>query len=828
MALKCTRIWREKALWLLLFIIALCFLGPLFKGEIFFVRDIYKLFLPQKRLLQEFWAAGEWPFWDRYLHGGQPYLASLTNAAVYPLNLLYLVFPLLTAFNLNVALHFFLCAASAYLFVRVLGFSTSASIIVGIAYSSCGLSLSQVNLVHTFFSAAYLPLLFLCWHLFLSENKQRWFVLAVMINVLRLLLGASEHYIIGALLLAGWTFGYPYPLRRALSKGLLWGLLHVFAFGIAAIQLVPAIEMVSQSSRGEGLQYYTFSFWSLSPRRFPELLLPHFSGWVDRLGASDYWARSIDDDTPMTLILSIYWGLPLLFLGFSGGLSARRDRLLPRRVRRFLLATIWLSFLLAAGRYLPMFELIHRSVPLIGTFRFPVKSLWLGIFPMALLAGYAVDCHWGQNRETQGQWRPSKRLLSAMWICSACLAVCVILWWLSPGFSAAFHRFFFLQQEQEVSLHGLRQSFLHAFGIWTLLTLVYHYHSQLKQKWLALLLCGIILLDLMLAGKALLPGMPKELYTETPPVVERIKRVLGDGRLYRTKTPRNPVLLVPENHIVWGTRWNLEILTEYNAASYNIPVIFHEDFDRLANFREVAFRRLLERTAWQQKIPLLSAAGVSVILTDEKFSGPGIEYLGTVPNHSNLVFHLYKNSRYLGKARFVGSWEYVESTEAAEAAMLADRFDPNVHVVLEAEDARSKHFCFRGRGRPKPVPPPVHTGHVECSGAAEIQEVSAGSSSLTFSVTSACDGYLVLQQPFYPGWQLRLDGKPVPILRANLAFSAAFVPRGTHVLHVFYAPVSHTLGLGLSFFFLLSLFLCVCLKIFQRVGRTRLPGQQAL
>ena len=58
--------------------------------------------------------------------------------------------------------------------------------------------------------------------------------------------------------------------------------------------------------------------------------------------------------------------------------------------------------------------------------------------------------------------------------------------------------------------------------------------------------------------------------------------------------------------------------------------------------------------------------------------------------------------------------------------------------------------------------------------------------SLTATVVAPRDGLLVIADPFYPGWTATLDGKPVPILRANFAFQAVPVTAGRHELRLAY------------------------------------------
>lgn len=59
-------------------------------------------------------------------------------------------------------------------------------------------------------------------------------------------------------------------------------------------------------------------------------------------------------------------------------------------------------------------------------------------------------------------------------------------------------------------------------------------------------------------------------------------------------------------------------------------------------------------------------------------------------------------------------------------------------------------------------------------------------------------GYVVLADTLRPGWRVEVDGKPAPLLRAQLAFRAVAVPAGTHTLRFVYRPFSFYLGMAVS------------------------------
>jgi uncharacterized membrane protein YfhO len=79
---------------------------------------------------------------------------------------------------------------------------------------------------------------------------------------------------------------------------------------------------------------------------------------------------------------------------------------------------------------------------------------------------------------------------------------------------------------------------------------------------------------------------------------------------------------------------------------------------------------------------------------------------------------------------------------------------------------------------------------------------------------SSSDTYLVLSELFYPGWHAYVDGKEVPILRANFLLRAISLMPGQHDIVFVYRPMSFFVGAGLSLFTLLLLG-CTYLKYYR-------------
>jgi hypothetical protein len=80
-----------------------------------------------------------------------------------------------------------------------------------------------------------------------------------------------------------------------------------------------------------------------------------------------------------------------------------------------------------------------------------------------------------------------------------------------------------------------------------------------------------------------------------------------------------------------------------------------------------------------------------------------------------------------------------------------------------------------------------------------LRVVDDGPGSLSLEVEATGTAMLVVADSFFPGWQAAIDGRTVPILRANGGLARALqVPAGRHSITMVYRPDSVRLGLEIS------------------------------
>jgi hypothetical protein len=138
------------------------------------------------------------------------------------------------------------------------------------------------------------------------------------------------------------------------------------------------------------------------------------------------------------------------------------------------------------------------------------------------------------------------------------------------------------------------------------------------------------------------------------------------------------------------------------------------------------------------------------------------------------------------RVRFVRAARHVKSDEDAAARLLDITFDPDREILLHEA--------------PETLGPTVE--QVE-GGAEVVTEARAvitreDSRQLVIEAEAPADGFLLLADTFYPGWIAELDGKPVPIYRANLSVRAIQLPKGRHDVRFLYEAPGFFRGLRIT------------------------------
>ena len=387
--------------------------------------------------------------------------------------------------------------------------------------------------------------------------------------------------------------------------------------GLAAAQIVPTLDMLSQAMRARPGAIHV-SAWSIAPERLVETIVPRFFGPIGSITPDAYWGR-LKEATGFPYILSIYFGSSVTALALIGLRTSRR---ITRTQKVLLVLIVLLAVLLALGSNLPLHGWLHVTFPPLRYFRYPVKALALAAVPVALLAAA------GARRMGENPTRARGIVLPF----GAAMLMLAIAHQVAP--SAVQHFFFDARLTAEQS-HMLSLSLFHAAAAVAAIFVV----SVARLRHASWVVCGIVLIDLMTAGWALNPLAPRDLLRE-PTIAGTVRAATGHGRFYRD--PADPERIVaPRPDVAWWTWARLQTLSQYAATAYAIPTVFHIDYDGLAPAGMARLGRVVNETPWPERVDLLSAAGVTAFLTRATVGHPAVRPVATYRDSDGQPLHLF-------------------------------------------------------------------------------------------------------------------------------------------------------------------------------------------
>jgi hypothetical protein len=382
------------ALLLALILLAFWSIGP--AGKVLAGGDLFSYFYPYWAEASRALRAGRIPLWNSLLFMGAPLLANSQAGLFYPLNWpLWLLLPPHRALHWSIILHLGIAASGIYLFARrSAGLGRWGAWTAGAALALGGYLGAQVEHINQLQALAWLPWLLVAYDgAVLGRSRFSFAGLAATVG-LTLLTGHTQAAFIA---LTGLTI---HALTDAVASGsqiarraiILVGAA-VLGAALAAIQLVPTLQLTGLSVRARGLPFNERVSFSLSPLYLARALLPSYGQPVE--------PESIEYVATLGMA-----GLALVLLALS-----------RRAKQRHLPYLALLGLFLALGLYNPLYLLLARFVPGFAHFRAPARWLALWALEGSLLIGTAIDSLLKRQLSlSRRQWLTGSLLLAALMV----------------------------------------------------------------------------------------------------------------------------------------------------------------------------------------------------------------------------------------------------------------------------------------------------------------------------------------------------------------------------------------------------------------------------
>lgn len=533
---------RRHELWPVLLLVALptlLFADVLFFGSNFYLRDLFQYHFPLKRIVHDTIAAGEFPWWQRRISGGQPMAANPAYEIFYPPQWLIFIGPFAFGFALHILVHVYLALLGMYAFLRSIPLRVEAALFGALSFGLSGFLLGAVTNLPTFFVWSWAGLI--GWAVLRAVRTRR-IGAAAMTVAMPLLVGEPMAVAQMMLLIAAGTLWLQWRSAARMAIAVL------FAMAIAAVQILPAIDHASDSSRSRGFRYDVVTDFSMPPARPLELFDPRLFGLL-RPEAHAYWALHLfRRGSPY---------LPSVYCGFAVAVLALTGMATRQRGWGMVLLIFTASYILAIGERTPLFRWLYDAG--LRSIRYPEKFIAMGLVALIVFAAAVAQRIFDGERGVQRLAAAIAGVLAALLFIAAVLC--------NPGLFTAFWRLPpraapIAAAEKHALIAAAVIAALWALSIWRLGT---------ARIW-SLAALALLLFDLGSFSNAVLPRMPRSFFTP-PPIAKSIRGPL----FHRGEWTQQPLAaafgaLSPG----WTAR---NALRPFSAASWGLSSVLEADFD---------------------------------------------------------------------------------------------------------------------------------------------------------------------------------------------------------------------------------------------------------
>jgi hypothetical protein len=752
-----TRLIGLAAAGFLIVLVAGLFCRVLFGSETFADRDLAAYYHPAKSLVAPLARASQGiPLWNPFFASGQPFAANPEHEIFHPLTALFFLLPFEVAFRLQVLLPLLAGVGSMYLLLRALRRSRLASIFGGMGWGFGGYLLSSTNLLPILFSASILPL-------------SLTFVVRLMRKP-RLVHVAALALCVGAQCLAGEPstllmtplFCAAAALRACRARfgpaAVVAGL--VLGLAVGSVTLLPGAHHAGKTMRALGLGT-SAGEWSMPPVRALDLLLPGVLGHVETGNESLYWGRHLYPRRESPYFFSLYPGLAVTLLAFAAW-RYRFRALLPWMV------VAGFGFLLSLGEHFALWRIL-RHLPIVSAIRFPEKYALLFVLPVTLASAYGFDQVILGRHEAR---RHLARVLVGL-IATAILGAAGI---------ALFATHFATDFPWRVAAGDA----LRVAGVATALLMVIWPGIRWGRLARALIVCAVLALDLVSAGRQVVHTTPIQALTTPPAAFAPLLNRASDDLIFHAAEWHPTMGQVegvgkPPLPAQWGLAMTLD-------NDYDLTLLRWTDDGNHAFWKAV-------REDPSLATPLLKRRGVTAVVQFRE----GVHWqdgfvVGPAGQGPVEVVFMRDQQPIAFAATQV---EVVHGTEGWLAAVR--RLQAHVRDTACVDDEHLASF-------PTPPSPAV----------VQVRSRTPDGIVLNVEAKGPNPSFVAFNQTWDEGWRLTVDGKPASLLRTDVSLSGFVVPPGRHWVTIKYGDAWISVGAAISIVAALG---CLALVLFGRRRR---------
>ena len=727
-------------------------------------------------------AKGIMPLWNPYIYGGTPFVGGLQSAIFYPLNLIYLIFPIHVAINYSIILHVFLSGVFTYLYLRFVKLnpqsaipnqqlqrdrlSRSSCLVSSIIFMFCAPQIFHVYPGHlpNLCTMIWLPLILLFSELFIRNRNFLYAFFGGVAVAFNILAGHPQYFFYTAIAVVVY---FIIRIIQEFREHRNWeyvgyhasGVFIIYTIGVllAAIQLLPAFEMIKHSTR-QALSYEWVGQFSFAPENFITLFIPEFFG--DSL-KTPYWGRYYLWE------MSLYVGIiPLMLFALASFYNRNKF------TKTFLIMAL-ITMILALGKFTPFFKVLYSVVPGFNMFRGNSKFIFIIAFSLSVLSGIGAEC-------LQNNIFTKKKISTFLYITGgivAAISLFLLIFFLFGAGYGTWHGII-----NKIYLLGDRYATLPSLKDPGFLSATFAIATKSAVKFIILMILSLLVIGLWINGRL----------RRWIIIPITLALIFGDLWFFG-----NQYMVTFDSRQCFWDKEMLSILKS-NPAAYRITTVGHfelnqgmahdisniggydanvikeySEFINLSDGKPIEEPRIVMEVGQISKLTNLLNLKYILLPVNARIEHPNIKLV-----FNNSKYALFDNTQALPRTFIVHEAKTLQGRDAIFKELASAEFNPLKCVILEEPSKLTRNIS--SENYPQEPNPTI---------------IEYSPNRVTIKTTLQDDGYLVLGDTFYPGWNAYMDGRKSKILKTNYVMRSVFLEKGEHIVKFVYEPKSFTIGM---------------------------------
>ncbi|PIY69204.1 hypothetical protein COY90_01930 [Candidatus Roizmanbacteria bacterium CG_4_10_14_0_8_um_filter_39_9] len=753
-------VWERpdyKIIVALLCIVLVFFADVVFFGKVLFAGDNASINVPSKVLMFDMIRRGQLPLWNPYMFSGTPFLADINLGLLYPLNILYLILSPLRALSYMIIIDVYLAGAFMYVYGRIMKLSRFAAVASSLIFMFSGSVMTFTLNTPILNSVVLIPLILIFLEMSI-QKKSLAFVLGISIVLsLQIFAGHAQFFYYSSLLVA------VYLLFRSneslFTRIKLLATIFIPVNFLTAIQLIPFLELTTFSTR----PVFNFAYASSSS---PVISLLHMI-FVNIFGVfkdGTSWGAMADTNG--------YVGIVPLILAMVA-LIKIKDRVIT-----FYGGVALVTFLIALGKYSPLYYLAFYVLPFFSRFRSPPSILILYSVALSMLAGYGFDYIFSGNTVNKRLLRQAVLICSPIFILTLLSRIFfykkfVSLVYLINSIKKASFLTRFLHYS-EFQIHSI-------FNMWTenvaiimlfvlLFTFLLYAIKQCRSQLFRVLLILLIAVDILFYARNNLLTTFENIYKSPSTLISRLKQD-PESRIHTMTDEGKKPIFEDKSFFERETEKAAYLLSPNMSSIYKIQSI--DGYGSIVNKNYAAYVR-----------------SGSVDPTHIDVIAPGAFELDTL-----AVKYVITGGRY--------EKELSSDPTFKKLLQIQNKLLGKTFSVYENKNVKPRSYLLNDAD--------IATGSSTITSSTE--------NSVEISTTASSAAKLILSDVYYPGWSVTIDKKPGTIYQSGI-FRSVDLSEGKHVVSFTYFPKKFIIGAVISiinWIYLIGFFIFLQVKQHQKV-----------